>query len=572
MTPQHVPFRIAYEVNRIALDSNVPTENLYQRLTSLDQSRLDDYDYLWSELTSVAAGDGKITPEKSHIRAWQAARSTCERIAFKAELSYTKADKGPFFHLKLHPLAFEDSYRLARRFGFDRFITLNVPDLAFEDLKHVTCGAELAREAIVEWLINESHFLLGREWQAFLMKPKPSKKKPAAGSSVQWRVYLFATNGHGFEEFLGGTPGTHAKISLVDMLKFFLPFDENLESPALKLFARLPLAVSSTVATLTFGPHQMVRCRDSYSTAPGIRRLSPDKIGSLDQAPIGKVMSDGCARISQQAARMFAELLGVYNHVPSAFQARIGGAKGVWVVDTLGELLHNDPVWIEVADSQLKFEGPSIDKVYQDARRSTFEVRAKPSPLKPAMLNFQLMPILIDRGVSRKVFIQRLEEDIEEKASDLSVSMDSSLSLRAWNQENNPVSTFRMAEESIRYEGGLPKSISEQINAFTESGFSPKSCHFLNGICHDTLKRYCARLEERMHIEIGRSTYALMVPDFRGVLGEDEIHLGFSSKFTDSGSGFCDTMLHGCEVLVARMPAALPSDVHRVSETPIQVC
>ncbi|CAJ2506115.1 Uu.00g002450.m01.CDS01 [Anthostomella pinea] len=55
-----------------------------------------------------------------------------------------------------------------------------------------------------------------------------------------------------------------------------------------------------------------------------------------------------------------------------------------------------------------------------------------------------------------------------------------------------------------------------------------------------------------------------MVVDFLGVLKEDEVHLGFSSKFSDEQSGFSETFLHGMDVLVARSPAHYPSDVQRV--------
>ena len=55
-----------------------------------------------------------------------------------------------------------------------------------------------------------------------------------------------------------------------------------------------------------------------------------------------------------------------------------------------------------------------------------------------------------------------------------------------------------------------------------------------------------------------------MIADPLAVLEEDEIHLAFSSDFTDTKSQFSATMLHGIDVLVAREPAYLPSDIQRV--------
>ena len=67
-----------------------------------------------------------------------------------------------------------------------------------------------------------------------------------------------------------------------------------------------------------------------------------------------------------------------------------------------------------------------------------------------------------------------------------------------------------------------------------------------------------------MNIGLGQSTYAFMVADPLAILEEDEIHLGFSSVFRDPRSGFDQSMLHNMDVLVARSPAHLPSDIQKV--------
>ena len=67
-----------------------------------------------------------------------------------------------------------------------------------------------------------------------------------------------------------------------------------------------------------------------------------------------------------------------------------------------------------------------------------------------------------------------------------------------------------------------------------------------------------------MNIGLGQSTYAYMIADPLAILEENEIHLGFSSVFHDPKSGFDHSMLHNMDVLVARLPAHLPSDVQKV--------
>ena len=67
-----------------------------------------------------------------------------------------------------------------------------------------------------------------------------------------------------------------------------------------------------------------------------------------------------------------------------------------------------------------------------------------------------------------------------------------------------------------------------------------------------------------MHIALGRSTNAFMIADPLAVLDEGEIHIGFSGVFRDAKSAFSDSMLHNIDVLVARNPAHLPSDIQKV--------
>lgn len=55
-----------------------------------------------------------------------------------------------------------------------------------------------------------------------------------------------------------------------------------------------------------------------------------------------------------------------------------------------------------------------------------------------------------------------------------------------------------------------------------------------------------------------------MIADPLAILEEGEIHLGFSSTFRDPRSHWEEVMLHDIDVLVARLPAVLPSDIQKV--------
>lgn len=72
------------------------------------------------------------------------------------------------------------------------------------------------------------------------------------------------------------------------------------------------------------------------------------------------------------------------------------------------------------------------------------------------------------------------------------------------------------------------------------------------------------RLEDKMNIGVGKSTYAFMIADPLAILEENEVHLGFSSNFKDPKDGWEQVLLHDVDALVARLPALLPSDVQKV--------
>lgn len=67
-----------------------------------------------------------------------------------------------------------------------------------------------------------------------------------------------------------------------------------------------------------------------------------------------------------------------------------------------------------------------------------------------------------------------------------------------------------------------------------------------------------------MNIGLAESTYAFMIADPLAILEENEVHIAFSSAFRDHKTGVDQTMLHDIDVLVARSPAHLPSDIQKV--------
>ena len=142
------------------------------------------------------------------------------------------------------------------------------------------------------------------------------------------------------------------------------------------------------------------------------------------------------------------------------------------MVDALDETIPTSrrDFWIEITDSQLKFVGHKCDTSEHilDGARLTFEVLTYSTPLKSAALNYQLMPILLERGVKGKVFERLLENDLTEKVTVLESAMDSGLLLRKWNQENSSTSVERIRSPTLEFQGGLPALAPDTINWLVE--------------------------------------------------------------------------------------------------------
>ncbi len=64
-----------------------------------------------------------------------------------------------------------------------------------------------------------------------------------------------------------------------------------------------------------------------------------------------------------------------------------------------------------------------------------------------------------------------------------------------------------------------------------------------------------------MKIRLGRSTNAYIIANPLAVLEEGEVHIGFLNTFRDAKLGFYRTMLYDTNILVARLPAYLLSDI-----------
>jgi hypothetical protein len=285
-----------------------------------------------------------------------------------------------------------------------------------------------------------------------------------------------------------------------------------------------------------------------------------EDILSTDKA---EIMNDGCGQISLKMATEVSHCLKL-TYIPSGFQARIGGAKGFWIVNT-----QDDPCerWIEVYSSQTKWQA-DCKAILEEKDHRTFEVIRWVQPLKPAALNLQFLPLLEDRGEPKeamRVAISRLlENGLRYGMIQQSEAMDNPQSFRVWTHSLNPGTQDRIKHGQVPYEAGLPISLEEKLNMLLDAGFDPKRLRFLKDLVWKAYSDKCELLKRKLNITVELSTYAYMAVDFTGTLEPNEVYLCFSSAFKVEPSGFSEVLLDDIDVLVARSPAHYVSDIQKV--------
>ena len=559
------PFPVVWEITRAALHCDV------------DLRCLKDFEYdhdrmvLWSKLRKHPLFENRSLPPPCPIDAWKASfssecRAKDKAVIFKAELINEKFANphGKAFRIKLYPVSTQLGHRLDRRFESDRFIELDMPPL-----RHIT-SSQQDEDRVMQWLQLE-HAFLGRRWRAFWTKSEKGVTKTAKAQTNLFgkdkgterkfleKVYLFAVDGNNFHHVedadqvqpaLSSSPMLkRRRCSVRALLDWALNLENNENARQLtpKLFSRLALSLSRSIPAIVLEKYQIINEEsDLLNPATGI-----DEAGETRM-----VMNDGAGVMSRSLGRAISERLGL-DDVPSAFQARLGSAKGMWVIDVTDDG-SDDRFWIKTYPSQRKW---NCD--FEDPHHRTFEVKNWPRDIKSAELNNQFIPVLENRAKDRKrmryAIAQRLSFSIRKETDAEKDSLKEARKLRQIAQQSGP----------IFFKGGLPSGDKDRLRLLLDHGFSIDNkmvCDLLWNIREERVRV----LKQKSKIPIPCSAYLYMIPDFWGILEPGEISVTFSNQFRAEGSqstevpGFSDTLVEDCDVLVGRSPAHLPSDIQRV--------
>ncbi|KZM24659.1 uncharacterized protein EKO05_0007083 [Ascochyta rabiei] len=554
---QDIPYHVLFICQRVSLDWSVSLQDL---LRDIDvRSSMSDPETFWFSLHSHPKA--RHIKSKETDRLWSATRRGMNAFTFKGHINLSNNRFGPVFNLELHPIQPDKSCRFQRHFGSDRFLYLNLPKLDFSNNFRFNKDEELLiKKAWNDWLHTE-HSFLGRKWRAFHIGPiKRAKSKGEKKTAMHdMRIVLFATKGYSIEE----------PCTIGEMLNWFFPFARNQKQSFCKAFARIDLGLSKTTPALGFKPSQVIRVRDILANGESEAVEYNDPTLHWKDVPYGQVMNDGCSLVSVGAAHKIWKYLkdatGVSGPLPSAFQGRIGGAKGMWMISA--ESYTKDPehldIWIKISDSQLKFESHEADLCDDifDPHRLTFEVSNYSSSPAHSELHISFIGIMADRGVERDVIADSMIERLNADRAELLDKVTDPVKMYDYVHRNSASSD---AGVDMQWQAGLPSLLKEKIKLLLESGFSPIKLQYLAKSVERFIKAQHNSQESSLRAPLGKATYLFGIADPIGVLQPGEIHVRFSTPFVDEMTGETYSSLKCHDILVARQPACRRSDIQKV--------
>lgn len=240
----------------------------------------------------------------------------------------------------------------------------------------------------------------------------------------------------------------------------------------------------------------------------------------------GYTFSDGVGKISPALAREVAVSMDL-KVVPSAFQFRFGGAKGVLTVSNFLEGRK-----IQLRPSQIKFESDHY----------MLEV-IRVSNLIPGYLNRQAITILSSLGVPDEVFMEKMEHMIS--------AMNKML--------GNPNEAIRTLMSNVD-EFGTARSMARIIQA----GFLEKADPYIVNLVNMFRVSMLKDLKKKAKIHVPKGAFLLGVMDETNTLQEGEVFCQISMPASTEGGGSSAKRVITGDTVVFRNPCFHPGDIRVV--------
>jgi hypothetical protein len=267
-----------------------------------------------------------------------------------------------------------------------------------------------------------------------------------------------------------------------------------------------------------------VRMGQCFSSTRPICHLQKHEVEQIPDVERNSfTFSDGVGRISQELAKEVAIHMELRS-IPSALQFRLGGAKGMLVLDNSLQGRK-----IQLRPSQIKFESEHL----------TLEV-IRTSTYIHGFLNRQVITILSALGVADKVFLELMD----------SMLLDINTIMK------KPQEALRVLMGNLD-EAGTAVWLASMVEAgFLERG-DPLIVNLLNLFRVIVLKD----LKKKAKIMVPKGAYLLGVMDELGVLEEGEVFV----QINDTSLGGKRHQIVEGQVVVFRNPCFHPGDVRVVT-------
>lgn len=209
-----------------------------------------------------------------------------------------------------------------------------------------------------------------------------------------------------------------------------------------------------------------------------------------------RVFSDGVGTISKDAATAIHAILPLRKGLPTCFQIRMGGAKGMLSLDPSLKRCQ-----IRVRPSMVKFDAEDKNNL------EICDTGSKPIPL---VLNRQIIKIMEDMGVSEEWFfkLQGLRIDQLRKAT----------------------ATTRNTANFIKSQGvGHCVRLFRLFLLFNRLKLDYKEIPFLRSIVEAVVLRELRLLKRKARIPVGKGITLFGIMDETGFLGENEVFITYET-------------------------------------------
>ncbi|RLN56712.1 hypothetical protein BBJ28_00013763 [Nothophytophthora sp. Chile5] len=284
------------------------------------------------------------------------------------------------------------------------------------------------------------------------------------------------------------------------------------------------------LSQLTSPAKYLKRLGQAFSSTREAFRVSQDTLANPKADIVNEqyVFTDGCGEISSIGAEGIVKALKL-SYTPSAFQIRVGGAKGVVVVSDFGDQrVRNQEDSVELRQSMSKFQ----------SNHNMLEIVAYAGKSE-AFLTRQSVMILSDLGIDEDVFLEMQEDYLHELWSLVSSDAGAFFGLKAVL----PPGMVRWVEVLVR-QLGVKALVDEYLSAMAKTIYDYRLTNTVM----------------RARIPIAKGRTLMGVADFTGTLEYGEVFVQYTETEEDSDQ-IHYVALDDVDVAVHRSPCHHPGDI-----------